>query len=173
MSSSSLTTTTTLTSRSSSSNTLPSVIATLGWTSHLFYPTEHAELWLPEHTPPPSGPEFPTPSPLSMSSPVVTSSPPPAMEIPPILSVDVPVYCHHLHSFPSPTEHATLITAIMDPHLTIPFNHYFDDGCPFEALYEAYLQVECLGVIINSPFTTHNSIAPTVKHFVCDVQTQL
>ena len=61
----------------------------------------------------------------------------------------------------------------MDPHLAVPFNHYFDNGCPFEALYKAYLQVERLGVIVNSPFTTQNAIAPTVKHIACDVQTQL
>ena len=66
-----------------------------------------------------------------------------------------------------------LITAITDLHLAVPFNHYFDDGCPFEALYKAYLQVECLGVIMNSPFTTRNAIAPTVKHIARDVQTRL
>ena len=108
-----------------------------------------------------------------MSSPVVASSSPSMIEILPVLSVDVPVYCHRLRSFPSPVKHATLITAIMDPHLAVPFNHYFDNGCPFEALYKAYLQVERLGVIINSPFTTRNSIAPTIKHIACDVQTWL
>ena len=66
-----------------------------------------------------------------------------------------------------------LITAIRDPHLAVPFNHYFNDSCPFEALYKAYLQVERLRIIVNSPFTTHNAIAPTVKHIACDVQTQL
>ena len=66
-----------------------------------------------------------------------------------------------------------LVTTITDPHLAVLFNHYFDDGCPFEALYKAYLQVERLGVIMNSPFTTQNAIAPTVKHITRDVQTQL
>ena len=92
---------------------------------------------------------------------------------PPVLSVDVPVHCHRLCSFPSPAEHTMLVTTITDPHLAVPFNHYFDDECPFEALYKAYLQMERLGVIINSPFTTRNSITPTVKYIACDVQTQL
>ena len=55
----------------------------------------------------------------------------------------------------------------------MPFNHYFDDECPFKALYKAYLQVERLGIIINSPFMTHNSIAPTMKHIAHDMQTWL
>ena len=108
-----------------------------------------------------------------MPSPAPISLPPVTIEIPPVLSVDVPVHCHRLRSFPTPAEHATLVTAITDPHLAVPFNHYFDDGCPFEALYKAYLQVERLGVIVNSPFTTQNAIAPTVKHVARDVQTRL
>ena len=111
---------------------------------------------------------FPTPSPLA-----ITSLPKPTIEIPPVLSVDVPVHCHRLRSFPTPAEHTTLITTITDLHLAVPFNHYFNNGCPFEALYKAYLQVERLGVIVNSPFTTHNSITPTIKHIARDVQTQL
>ena len=173
MSSLSLTSITTLTSCSSSPDTLPSNVATPGWTSYLFFSTECAELWLPKYTPLSSGPDFPTLSPLSFSLPVVISSPPPTIEIPPILSVDVPVHCHHLHSFLSPTEHATLVTAVMDLHLAVPFNHYFDDSYPFEALYKVYLQVERLGVIVNSPFITHNSITPIVKHITHDVQTRL
>ena len=108
-----------------------------------------------------------------MPSPAAISSPPTTIEIPPVLSVDVPVHCHCLRSFSTPAEHATLISAITDPHLTVPFNHYFDDGCPFEALYKAYLQVERLGIIVNSPFTTQNAVAPTVKHIARDVQTRL
>ena len=169
----SLINTTTLTSCSSSSDTLLSNVTTPGWTSHLFYPIEHAELWLPKHTLPPTGPDFPTPSLLSISSPVVTTSLPPTIEIPHVLSVDVPVYCHQLHSFPSLTKHSILTTAIMDPHLAIPFNHYFNDGYPFKALYKAYLQVKHLGIIMNSPFTTRNSITPTIKHVIHDVQTWL
>ena len=103
----------------------------------------------------------------------MTISPPPTIEIPPVLSIDVPVHCHRLRSFPTLAEHATLVTAITDPHLAVPFNHYFNNGCPFEALYKAYLQVERLGVIVNSPFTTQNAIAPTVKHITHDVQTWL
>ena len=164
--------TATLTSRTSSPDTLPSNVAAPGWAT-CSISTEHIKLWHPEHTPPPSGSSFPTSSPLSMSSPVVTSSPPPTIEIPPVLSVDVPVYCHRLHSFPSPAEHATLVIAITDPHLTVPFNHYFDNSCPFKALHKAYLQVEHLGMIVNSPFMTHNSIVPTVKHIACDMQTRL
>ena len=91
----------------------------------------------------------------------------------PILSIDIPVYYHCLYSFPSPTKHATLIATITDSHLAILFNHYFNDGCPFKALYKAYLQVERLGIIINSPFTTHNSIAPMVKHIAHNMQTRL
>ena len=164
--------TATLTSRSSSSDTLPSNVATPGWTTCPLSP-ERAELWLPAYTPSPNHSDFPTPSPLPISSSVVTSSSPPTIEIPSILSVDVPIYFHCLHSFPSPAKHAMLVTAITDPHLAVPFNHYFDDRCLFEALYKAYLQVERLSVIVNSPFTTHNSIAPTVKHITRDVQTQL
>ena len=33
--------------------------------------------------------------------------------------------------------------------------------------------MECLGIIVNSLFTTHNSITPTVKHIACDMQTWL
>ena len=33
--------------------------------------------------------------------------------------------------------------------------------------------MERLGIIVNSPFTTQNAIAPTVKHIACDVQTRL
>ena len=169
MSSPSLTSTTTLTSHSLSPNTLPSTVATPGWTTHPLS-TENAELWMPKHTPLPSSSSFPTPSPLSISPPVVTTSPQPTIEIPSVLSVDVSIYCHHLRSFPSPTEHATLVTAITDPHLAVLFDHYFDNGCLFQTLYKAYLQVECLGVIINSLFSTHNSITPTIKHIVRDVQ---
>ena len=165
MSSPSLTSTATLTSWTSSPDTLPSNVTTPGWTTRPL-PTQ-AEPWFPRHTPSPSSSSFPAPSPLAISS------PPPTIEIHPVLFIDVPVHCHHLHSFPTPTEHATLITAITDPHLAVPFNHYFDDGCPFEALYKAYLQVECLGIIINSPFTTQNAITPMVKHIACNVQTQL
>ena len=134
---------------------------------------EQAELWLPEHTPSPNNSDFPALSPLPVSPSVVTASPPPTIEIPPILSINVPIHCHCLCSFPSPAEHSTLVTAIMDPHLAIPFSHYFNDGCPFEALYKAYLQVECLGIIVNSSFTTRNSIASTIKHVAHDVQTRL
>ena len=66
-----------------------------------------------------------------------------------------------------------LVTAITTSHLTIPFNHYFNDGCPFEALYKSYLQVEHLDIIVNSLFITHNSIALMIKHITCNVQTQL
>ena len=170
MNSLSLTSITTLTSRTSSPDTLPSNIATPRWAT-CSIPTENVKPWYPEHTPPPSRSSFPTPSPLSISPPVVTASPPPTIEIPPVLSIDVSVYCHRLRSFPSPTEHATLATAITDPHLAIPFNHYFDDSCPFEALYKAYLQVECLSMIANSTYSTHNSMAPTVRHIAHDMQT--
>ena len=165
MSSPSLTSTATLTSRTSSSDTLPSNIATPGWTTRPL-PTQ-AEPWFPRHTPSPSSTSFPTPSPANIS-PFLTT-----IEIPPVLSVDVPIHCHHLRSFPTPAEHPTLVTTITDLHLTVPFNHYFDDGCPFEALYKAYLQVERLSVIVNSPFTTQNAIAPTVKHIAHDMQTWL
>ena len=161
MSSPSLTSTATLTSRTSSPDTLPLNVATPGWTTHPL-PVQ-AEPWFPRHTPSPSSTSFPAPSPLAISS------PPPTIEIPPILSVDVPVHCHRLCLFLTPTEHATLITTITDPHLAVPFNHYFNNGCPFEALYKAYLQVERLGVIVNSPFTTQNAIAPMVKHITRDV----
>ena len=154
------------------SDILLSNVATPGWATRSLS-TEHIELWHPKHTPPPSSSSFPTPSPLSISPPIVTSSPLTTIEIPPVLSVDVSVHCYCLCSFASPTEHTTLVTTITDLHLTVPFNHYFDDGCPFKALCKAYLQVECLGIIVNSPFTTHNSIAPTVKHIACDVQTWL
>ena len=163
MSSPSLTSTGTLTSHSSSPNTLPSNVTTPRWTTCPL--PEQTEPWFPKHTPLPSSSVFPTPSPLAISSSPLT------IEIPPVLSVDIPVYCHCLCSFPSPAEHATLAIAITDPHLAVPFNHYFDNGCPFEALYKAYLQVERLGIIVSSPFTTHNSIAPTVKHIARDVQT--
>ena len=73
--------------------------------------------------------------------------------------------------FPHQTFH--LVTTITDPYLTVLFNHYFDDRCPFEALYKAYLQIEHLSITINSPFTTRNSIALTIKHIAHDVQTQL
>ena len=172
MSSPSLTSTATLTSHSSSPNALPSNVATPGWAT-CSLSTEHNELWFPKHTPPSSGSSFPTPSPLSISPPVVTSSSPPTLEILPVLSVNFPVHYHHLCLFPSPTKHTTLVTAITDPHLVISFNHYFDDGCPFEALYKAYLQVEYLSIIVNSSFMTHNLIAPTVKHIACNVQTRL
>ena len=144
MSSLSLTSTATLTSRSSSPDTLPSNVATPGWTTRPL-PAEPVELWLSRHTPSPSSTSFPMPSPASVSPPVVTTSSPPTIEIPSVLLVDVPVYCHRLRSFPSPAEHATLTTAVTNPHLAVPFNHYFNNGCPFEALYKAYLLRLVLG----------------------------
>ena len=154
MSSPSLTNTAILISHSLSPDTLPSNVITPGWTSHLFFPTEYTELWLSKHTLPPSSSAFPTLSPLSISPSVVTSSPPPTIGISSILSINIPIHCHCLCSFPSSTKHSTLITTIMDLYFAVPFNQYFNDGCLFEALYKAYLQVECLDVIVNTLFTT-------------------
>ena len=171
MSSPSLTSTATLTSHTSSPDMLPSNVTTPRWTTRSI--PELVEPWFPKHTPLSSSPMFPTPSPPSLSLPIAISSSPTTIETPPILSVNVPVHCHCFRSFPTPAKHATLVAANTDPHLAIPFNHYFDDGCPFKALHKAYLQVKRFGVIIHSLFTTQNAIAPIVKHIAHDVQTGL
>ena len=172
MNSPSLTSTITLTSHSTSPAILPSNFVTPSWTTHILS-TDSGSLWIPTTISSPNRSDFlslfpiPIPSPSSLT---ITSSSC-TIDITTVLSVDAPVYCHQLCSFPSLSEHSTLITAVTDPHLAIPFNYYFNDGCPFEALYEAYLQVEYLRIIINSLFTTKNSITLTIKHITHDIQT--
>ena len=119
------------------------------WMDHHLLSIERAELCLSEYTPLLNSLDFPTLSPLPISSSVVASLPPPTIEIPPVLSINVPIYCHYLCLFPSPAKNSTLVTAITDLHLIIPFNYYFNNGCLYKAWYKTYLQVKCFSIIIS------------------------
>ena len=78
--------------------------------------------------------------PLVLPGPTTTGS---------MLSIDIPLYAHHLcTNSSSPEELHNMTTHLHDPYLTISLNSYLDINSPLWALYQANLQNQCLGNLL-------------------------
>ena len=66
-----------------------------------------------------------------------------------IMSVNIPLYTHHLYTdSPSPKELYNMTAHLHDPHLTIPLDSYLNIDSLLWALYWANLQNQCLGNLL-------------------------
>ena len=105
----------------------------------------------------------PTPHPL------VTTTPPPDDYLPPtsialtpsddlhpgVMSVDVPIYVHHLHELPTQFDLDLMLDCLKDSCLAFTLGTHMDVGSPLYSLYKAFLQVAHLDTL----HILHTSIA--------------
>ena len=100
-------------------------------------------------------------SPLVIPAPTITGS---------IMSVDIPLYAHHLHTdSPSQEELCNMTAHLCDPHLAIPLDSYLDVDSPLWALYWANLQNQYLGNLLilattKQSITCHISMIQSIHY---------
>ena len=68
-----------------------------------------------------------------------------------ILSVDVPIYAHHLvNNFPDEQTNIYLSSQLLDSHLASTLDRHMDMGSPLYALYKAFLQCHRLATLVST-----------------------
>ena len=101
--------------------------------------------------------------------PLITLTPPPNDYLPPIsiastspddlhpevMSVDIPIYAHHLHELPTQFNLELILDCLKDSRLAPTLDAHMDVGSPLYSLYKAFLQVAHLDTL----HILHTSIA--------------
>lgn len=100
--------------------------------------------------------------------PLITLTPPPNDYLPPIsiastspddlhpevMSVDIPIYAHHLHELPTQFDLELILDCLKDSRLAPTLDAHMDVGSPLYSLYKAFLQIAHLDTL----YTLHTSI---------------
>ena len=89
-----------------------------------------------------------------------------------ILSVDVPVYAHHLvNDFPDKQTNVYLSSQLLDSRLTTTLDRHMDMGSPLYMLYKAFLQCHHLSTLISTNTAdTHHTL---YKQILCFIHEEL
>ena len=74
---------------------------------------------------------------------------------PGVMSVDVPIYAHHLQELPKQIDLDLMLDCLKDSHLASTFDAHMDIGSPLYSLYKIFMQIACL----DNLYSTNSSIA--------------
>ena len=89
-----------------------------------------------------------------------------------ILSVDVPIYAHHLvNDFPDEQTNTYLSSQLLDSHLASTLDGHMDMGSPLYALYKAFLQCHHLATLVST--TTADAHHVLCKQILCSIHEEL
>ena len=85
-----------------------------------------------------------------------------------ILSIDVPIYAHHLvNDFLDEQTNSYLSSQLLDSHLATTLDGHMDMGSPLYTLYKAFLQCHRLATLISTNTTdAHHALCKQILHSI-------
>ena len=85
-----------------------------------------------------------------------------------ILSVDVPIYAHHLvNDFPDKQTNTYLSSQLLNSHLASTLDGHMDMGSPLYALYKAFLQCHHLATLVSTNTAdAHHALCKQILHSI-------